>query len=50
MIDWLTKQLSKKELLVNNSKEENQITTKRTRLDRESTNHYIRKNSLYCDD
>jgi hypothetical protein len=53
MIDWLTKQISKYELLVNNGKKEEVKESKQEHnLDRENTNDYIRKNERihYIDD
>jgi hypothetical protein len=56
MIDWLTKQISKRELLVNNT-DTNKEVKKAKQLEeqdlaRENTNDYIRKNERihYIDD
>jgi hypothetical protein len=53
MIDWLTKQLSTKILLINNKKEVKESKEEQEQnLARENTNDYIRKNERihYIDD
>jgi hypothetical protein len=58
MIDWLTKQISKKELLDNNSNSKEKELKKAKQLEeqdlgRENTHDYIRKNTRrihYIDD
>jgi hypothetical protein len=56
MIDWLTKQLSKKELLDNNSNSKEEVKKAKgeqeQELAKENTNDYIRKNERihYIDD
>jgi hypothetical protein len=54
MIDWLTKQISKYESLVNNNKEEEVKKAKQQQenFGKENTNEYIRKNERihYIDD
>lgn len=52
MIDWLTKQISKQESLVNNNNNNKVKKAKQQDLGRENTNEYIKKNGgrIHCVD